>query len=65
MMQQAQEVVLLVDSGKFGQQALTQLGKLDEIDVVVTDNGLSEAHRAMVRDAGCELIVAERVGIDD
>ena len=58
MMQQAQEVVLLVDSGKFGQQALTQLGKLDEIDVVVTDEGLSEDHRAMVREAGCELIVA-------
>jgi DeoR/GlpR family transcriptional regulator of sugar metabolism len=64
MMQQAQEVVLLVDSGKFGQQALTQLGKLDEIDVVVTDDGLAEEHRAMVREAGCELIVAERDGAD-
>ena len=60
MMQQAQEVVLLVDSGKFGQQALTQLCKLDEIDVVVTDDALAEQYRAMVREAGCELIMAER-----
>ena len=58
MMQQAQEVVLLIDSGKFGQQALTQLGKLDEIDVVVTDDGLTDQHREMIREAGCELIVA-------
>jgi DeoR/GlpR family transcriptional regulator of sugar metabolism len=58
MMEQAQQVVLLADSTKFGQQALAQLGKLDEIDVVVTDAGLSEPHREQVRAAGCELIVA-------
>jgi DeoR/GlpR family transcriptional regulator of sugar metabolism len=58
MMEQAQQVVLLADSTKFGQQALAQLGKLDEIDVVVTDRGLSEAHREQVRAAGCDLIVA-------
>ena len=45
MMQQAQEIVLLADSGKFGQQALSRLCALDEIDVVVSDAGLSEAHR--------------------
>jgi DeoR/GlpR family transcriptional regulator of sugar metabolism len=59
MMSQAQEIVLLVDSGKFGQQALSRLGPLNEINVVVSDAGLSESDRQMIRDAGCELVVAD------
>ncbi len=58
MMEQAQQIVLLADAGKFGQQALAQLCRLDEIDVVVSDEALAEEHRAQVRDAGCELIIA-------
>jgi DeoR/GlpR family transcriptional regulator of sugar metabolism len=59
MMQQAQEVVLLADSGKFGQQALSQLCPLSEIDVVVTDAGLPSEQKKRVEDAGCRLIVAQ------
>jgi DeoR family ulaG and ulaABCDEF operon transcriptional repressor len=59
MMAQAQQVVLLVDSGKFGQQALARLGGLDEVDVVVTDAGIPEEQREQIRAAGCELIVAD------
>lgn len=59
MMQQAQQVVLLADSGKFGQQALSQLCALNEIDVVVSDAELSAQQQDQVRAAGCELIVAE------
>lgn len=64
MMEQAQEVVLLADSGKFGQQALSRLCPLKEIDVVVSDAELPEAQRQMVRAAGCELIVAEAETVD-
>ncbi|MGH7214651.1 MAG: DeoR/GlpR family DNA-binding transcription regulator [Tepidisphaeraceae bacterium] len=59
MMRQAQQVVLLADSSKFGQQALARLCPLSEINVVVSDTGLSDEQRRIVRDAGCELIVAE------
>jgi DeoR family fructose operon transcriptional repressor len=59
MMQQAQQVVLLADSGKFGQQALSQLCPLAEIDVVVSDAALAEDQRKQVADAGCTLIIAE------
>jgi DeoR/GlpR family transcriptional regulator of sugar metabolism len=59
MIEQAQQIVLLVDSGKFGQQALARLGSLDEVDVVVSDSDLPEEQREQVRRAGCELIVAE------
>lgn len=59
MMEQSQKIVLLCDSGKFGQQALAKLGPLDLCDVVVTDAKLSREHQKMVRDAGCELIIAK------
>ncbi len=58
MMDQAQQVVLLADSGKFGQQALAKLCDLIDVDVVVTDAGISAEQQAHVRDAGCELLVA-------
>jgi DeoR family fructose operon transcriptional repressor len=58
MMEQSQQVVLLADSEKFGQQALAELCELSEIDVVVTDKGISEEHRQVIEGAGCELIVA-------
>ncbi len=58
MMRQSQRVVLLVDSSKFGQQALARLCGLEEIDVVVSDAGLEKAHRDAVQRAGCELIIA-------
>src|SRR5213080_3823109 len=59
MMEQAQEVVLLVDSTKFGQQALARLGDLSEVDTVVTDAALSMEHRKAIERGGCQLIVAE------
>src|SRR3954447_19376671 len=48
MMEQAQEVVLLIDSGKFGQQALARLGDLSEIDTVVTDAGVTDDHKSAI-----------------
>ena len=59
MMEQAQQVVLLADSQKFGQQALSELCALSEIDVVVSDPGLAPAQREQVRAAGCELVIAD------
>ena len=64
MMQQAQQVVLLVDSSKFGQQALAPLCALGEIDVVVSDAELAEEHREQVRGAGCQLIIADAASVD-
>lgn len=58
MMRQAQQVVLLADSSKFDQQALARLCELDEVDIVVTDTGLTDDHADAIRQAGCELIIA-------
>jgi DeoR/GlpR family transcriptional regulator of sugar metabolism len=58
MMEQAQEVILLADSSKFGQQALVRLCGLNEVDVIVTDGEISSEHRKQIEDAGCQLIIA-------
>lgn len=58
MMLQAQRIVLLADSEKFGQQALARLCALDEIDTVVVDAPLPPEQSRMIEAAGCELIVA-------
>lgn len=58
MMQQAQEIVLLVDHEKFGRQALSQLCPLSEIDLIVTDEPLTADEAKMVQAAGCRVIVA-------
>jgi len=58
MMEQAQQIVLLADHDKFGQQALVRLCELREIDIVVSDGQLSEADQRAVREAGCQLILA-------
>lgn len=58
MIEQTQRVVLLIDSSKFGQRALARLGTLDEIDILVTDSGISDDMRREIEFAGCRVIVA-------
>jgi DeoR family fructose operon transcriptional repressor len=58
MMAQAQQIVMLADAAKFETQALAFLCRLDEVDIVISDEALPEHHRQAVRAAGCELIIA-------
>jgi DeoR family transcriptional regulator, fructose operon transcriptional repressor len=58
MIQQSQQVVLLVDSDKFGQQALARLCELSEIDILVTDQAPSDQDAARIAEAGCRLVIA-------
>jgi len=59
MMRQAQRRVLLCDSSKFDQQALARLCELKDVDTLVTDDKITKSQRAMVKRAGCEVLVAE------
>lgn len=56
---QAEEVVLLVDSSKFVQSSGAIVCGLDEVDVLVTDAGIGPEARTMLEKAGVRLIVAE------
>ncbi|MMZ69295.1 Glucitol operon repressor [compost metagenome] len=42
MVEIADEVILLADSSKFGQQALTHVTDLSRVNTIVTDQGIHE-----------------------
>ncbi|KXU99690.1 DeoR family transcriptional regulator [Gluconobacter potus] len=58
LMAVADSRVLLVDSGKFGNSAMSRLASLSGFDVVITDDGIDPAYAAMLRDAGVTLKIA-------
>lgn len=59
MMRAADEVIVVADSTKFGRSSLALLGPLDEVDVLVVDQGIEDHWRAEVERAGVRLVVAE------
>jgi DeoR family ulaG and ulaABCDEF operon transcriptional repressor len=59
LMARAEELVLLVDSTKFEAAAGQVVCPLDEIDVLVTDSGISAEQRRLVKSADVRLIVVD------
>lgn len=59
LIDRAEQIVLLVDSSKFHGPSGHVVCGLDEIDIVVTDPGVSDDERRMVENAGVRLIIAE------
>lgn len=59
MMEQSQRTVLLVDSSKFGQQALVKLCELSKADLLVTEARPPKPIEDDLTAGGVELIIAE------
>jgi DeoR/GlpR family transcriptional regulator of sugar metabolism len=59
MMRQSQEVILLMDSTKFGQKALAELCDLSAIHTVICDAAPPAADRRRIEQAGCRLQIAK------
>lgn len=59
LLSRADELILLVDSSKFAASAGHLVCGLDELDLVITDPGLSAAHRQMLEDADVRVLIAE------
>ncbi len=59
MIRSARQIVLVTDSTKFGKISVTHFAGLDEVDTIVTDNGISEEYRKVLGDRGIELIIAD------
>lgn len=62
MMRAAQEVIVVADHTKFGHQSLALLCELSRVHRVVSDSGLAEPFRDLVRTAGAEIVIAELEG---
>jgi len=54
----AREVVLLVDGSKLGTRSFAHAGRLDQIDVVITDAALDEESATTLANAGVHVLVA-------
>lgn len=62
---QADELIVLVDSSKFGQRSSLVLCQLDHITTVITDEGISDATATMLEAADVNLIVAQTGGVQE
>jgi DeoR/GlpR family transcriptional regulator of sugar metabolism len=58
VLSRAREVVLLADSSKLGSRSFAHAGRLDQIDVVITDADLDEAAASVFASAGVRVMVA-------
>ena len=60
MIESAARVVILIDSSKFEHPAFFEVGGLDDIDVVITDEGITSEARVMIEDSETELVIVRR-----
>jgi DeoR family transcriptional regulator of aga operon len=58
MIEVAREVIVVADSSKFLRKSLAFICKLDRIDTVITDSGISEDDKKRLEDAGIKVIIA-------
>ena len=59
MIERARELVVLVDSTKFDRRGSLFLCNFERIRTIITDDGISMAHREMIAARGVRVIIAE------
>lgn len=59
MMRAAQKVIVLADSSKFGKRGFAKIGNIDDIDLIITDAGVSANVINQINDHGIDYIIAE------
>jgi DeoR family transcriptional regulator of aga operon len=55
----SREVIVLADSSKFEKEVLVMFLRLDQVNVVITDSGVTAEHRAALEERGIRVLVAE------
>jgi len=58
MIEVSRKVIIVADATKFGRAAMVPLAPLEVADVVVSDPSLAPEHRAMLEQAGVEIVIA-------
>jgi DeoR/GlpR family transcriptional regulator of sugar metabolism len=58
MIASARNIYLVADSSKIGTRSFCVLGGLDQVDVLVTDDGIRQEHRKAIEDIGVEVVIA-------
>ena len=58
MIRSAQRVVVLADSSKIGHESTVRFGDLEQVDVLITDDGLRADDRATLEAHDIEVVIA-------
>ena len=58
MMAASSKTVILADSSKFGQRGFGHIASLEDVDIIITDDGVSKEMRDLIEEMGIELIIA-------
>ena len=64
LINQADELVLMVDSTKFQRRSSLILCPLDRVSTLITDDAIPDSARAMIENAGIKLIIAGTTAAD-
>lgn len=59
MIAAAKEVILVVDSSKFGKLSTTFFADLTAVDMIITDNNISQEYKEIIHRLGIKLIIAK------
>ena len=59
MMEAASQTIVLADSSKFGQRGFGRICALEDIDVIITDDGIPEQMVTIVEEAGVDLFIVK------
>ncbi len=59
MMKASSQTVVLADSSKFGRRGFGKIGNIEDIDIIITDSGISDTLKEKIEDAGVQIIIAD------
>lgn len=60
MIKTVQKTVVLVDSTKFGKKGFGKICEVEDIDLIITDAGISESYKKRLEEMGVEVLIAKR-----
>jgi DeoR family transcriptional regulator of aga operon len=59
MMQSSQTRIVQADSSKIGQRGFARICEVEDIEILITDNGISEEAKQRIEKLGVKLIIVE------
>ena len=59
MMKAASKTVVLADSSKFGRRGFGKNCEIEDIDIIITDSGISDTLKEQIEEAGVQVIIAD------
>lgn len=59
MMERSQKTIVLADSSKFGKRGFAKICNLEDVDMIITDSGVTDAVRQQIEELGIDLLIAK------